>query len=79
MENYGGIFYGENVRCKLLVENVWWEIVVETFGENAIVDIIEPRAFKKYSIHWVLVQDLEALCICLCLCLCVFVFVFVFV
>ena len=55
MENYGGIFYGENVRCKLFVGNVWKEIVVEIFGENAIVDIIEPRAFKKCSICWVLI------------------------
>ena len=43
-------------------------------GENYIFHILEPPAFKKYSIHWVL----EALCICICLCMCVFVFVFVF-
>ena len=46
------------------------------FGGNAILIILEPPAFKEYSIHWVL----EALCIlslsvsvCLCLCICFFV------
>ena len=41
---------------------------------NIILLILEPPAYGKYSIYWVL----EALCICLCLCLGVFVFVFVF-
>ena len=59
----------------------WWKMfdgklgdknVVGIFGGNAIFDILEPPAFQKYSIHWVL----EALCICLCLCVFVFVFVF---
>ena len=36
---------------KVSVENVWWKILVKN---------LEPSAFQKYSIHWVL----EALCIC---------------
>ena len=60
------------------VENIRWEIfggnfLEENLGRNVIFDILEPFAFQKYSIHWVL----KALCICLCLCLCVLVFVFV--
>ena len=43
-------------------------MLVKSLGENALFGILEPPAFQKYSIHWVL----EALCICLCLCLCVF-------
>ena len=59
--------------CCLVIslQQFWWEIL----EENAISDILEPHAFQKYSIHWVL----EALCICFCLCLCVFVFLHVFV
>ena len=44
-------------------------------GGNAIIDILEPPASKKNSIHWVL----EALCICLSFvsdCLCLFVSLF---
>ena len=28
--------------------------VVGIFGGNAIFDILEPPAFQKYKIHWVL-------------------------
>ena len=58
-----------------LVGNFGEKFLVENLEENAISDILEPHAFQKYSIHWVL----EALCICICLCLCVFVFLHVFV
>ena len=54
-----------------LVGNFGEKFLVENLEENAISDILEPHAFQKYSIHWVL----EALCICLCLCV-FFVFVF---
>ena len=56
-------------RCKTV--NIIRSSIIQQrgiFGGNAIFDILEPPAFKEYSIHWVL----EALCICLCLCLCVF-------
>ena len=49
VENFGGKFGDKNV--------------VGIFGGNAIFDILEPPAFQKYKIHWVL----EPLCLCLCL------------
>ena len=33
---------------------------------------MDPPAFEKYSIHWVLVLSLSV-CVCLCLCICLFV------
>ena len=43
MENFGG---------KVLVENVWWDNYSgKVFGGNAIFGMIQPPAFKKYSIH----------------------------
>ena len=57
---------------KCSVEKFRDKNVVGIFGGNAIFDILEPPAFQKYKIHWVL----EPLCLCLCLspvCLCLFV------
>ena len=48
---------------KCSVEKFGDKNVVGIFGGNAIFDILEPPAFQKYKIHWVL----EPLCLCLCL------------
>ena len=48
---------------KCSVEKFGDKNVVGIFGGNAIFDILEPPAFQKYKIHWVL----EQLCLCLCL------------
>ena len=55
----------EKVLWKCSVENLVGKVLVEILVGNAIFYILEPPAFKKYSIQWVS----EALCICLCLCL----------
>ena len=58
----------EKTFCgKFVVEIFWWKI----WEQMPYSYILEPPAFQKYSIHWVL----EALYICLCLCLCIHVFV----
>ena len=65
VKNFGG-------KCS--VENIVGNFLVESYGGNAIFDILEPTTFHKCSIQWVL----EAFYIFLCLCPCVFVFVFLF-
>ena len=39
---------------KMFGGKVWWKNVVGIFGGNDIFDILEPPAFQKYKIHWVL-------------------------
>ena len=43
VENLFGNFVGE----KVLVENIQWKILVESFGGNVICDILEPPASKN--------------------------------
>ena len=66
-------FVGKFLLNIFLVGNFGEKFLVENLEENAISDILEPHAFQKYSIHWVL--EALRICLCLCLCLCIHVFV----
>ena len=50
---------------KVLMKNLGGKCLVENLGESAIFDILEPPAFKQFSIHWeYIVFVFVSVCVC---------------
>ena len=51
--------------CKKVLMKNLGKCLVENLGESAIFDILEPPAFKQFSIHWeYIVFVFVSVCVC---------------